>query len=200
MIGLTGAHRAGKTTLAKLLAEKIGIPFLQLPPVVKQMGLSPKDIEHFGVRLEVQRAYLEEAAALYRTQPTIFITDRTPLDIAAYLLGDVRQDLPKHQIDDAMELLNQAVGLTSKTFSTIMFIPTVLKFEEHPDKPPMNPAYQNQIETLIKGLLYHDAMSCQFYLLGAQVTDLQDRLTVLMSLHERLCAAIANAVVGMTRQ
>jgi len=200
MLGLTGAHRAGKTTLAKLFSEKIGIPFVTLPPVVKQMGMTPGEIDNFEMRLKVQHAYLDEAEAAYKGQPTIFITDRTPLDLAAFLLGEVNQNMPQAHIDQTVAYVNRAVALTSTTFSSILHIPAVLPYEVHPDKPPMNAAYQMQFENLVRGLLLHPAMSAHYYLMAPHIIDLQDRFSVLMSVHERLCASIANAVVGMTRQ
>lgn len=89
-LGLAGAHRTGKTTVAKQIAEKNSCPLVQvsLSGLANSIGVRIGLDMPFPDRVEFQekglalmeRAYEEGGAG------RLFVTDRTPLDLAAYVI------------------------------------------------------------------------------------------------------------------
>lgn len=100
IIAMSGAHRVGKTTLAKAACEKYGFTLLELnsSKVIKDIGLDVRGIESFSDRLLAQRALcvhyskeFERAKANAR-EGEIILVDRNPIDLLGYLSADVRGD------------------------------------------------------------------------------------------------------------
>ena len=67
-IGISGSHRTGKTTLAKVLAEKQNIPFIQTQTskIFQQYGLNPSQTLDFDKRLWIQNKVLEQSIPLWQ--------------------------------------------------------------------------------------------------------------------------------------
>ena len=73
MIGLSGAHRTGKSSLARAFAEKHGIPFVETSAsqVFKDLGVDPAATHDFSTRLTVQEEILKRFDAMYAKYPII---------------------------------------------------------------------------------------------------------------------------------
>lgn len=92
-IFLSGAHSTGKSTLAKLLADKLGweLKTEAARSVIEKMG-NPKDMD-FASRLEFQDAVYKAQRKNQRNaildydedERTGLVVDRSLLDVAAYL-------------------------------------------------------------------------------------------------------------------
>src|SRR3569832_863688 len=67
LIGLCGAHRTGKTSLAKAYAKKHGIAFMEtsVSAIFKELGLDPAASFDFKTRLDIQEVILERLDAMY---------------------------------------------------------------------------------------------------------------------------------------
>ena len=91
-IGLCGSHRTGKTTLAEAVSKKTGIPFVRTSTseVFRRAGLDPAASLDFNKRLWIQNETLEAAKGVWEAAGKSFITDRTPVDMMAYTLGDIQ--------------------------------------------------------------------------------------------------------------
>ena len=98
-IAFSGTHRTGKTTLAQRVAEKMHLPFIPMEvakmPVWENSGISPSDAKSitFSERVAVQFQvldYMENVLkSMNETNPNGFVTDRSPIDVFAYLLAGV---------------------------------------------------------------------------------------------------------------
>jgi hypothetical protein len=90
-IGISGVHRTGKTTLAKELAKRLGLPFIPVDAsgYFKELGLDPKDNMSCADLMLVQKNILEGSREKWGVT-TGFVSDRTPIDFAAYTVSNGR--------------------------------------------------------------------------------------------------------------
>ena len=91
-IGFAGAQRVGKTTLARAAGQLLNIPFVETTAsaIYAQHGMDPKANYSLDDRIWIQQRILAEFTKVwsdYSGHP--FVTDRTPLDLYAYLLSEV---------------------------------------------------------------------------------------------------------------
>lgn len=98
-IAIYGAAGTGKTTLAKMIEEELGVPFNPVGSrfVAASMGFdNPYDVDKAGKRAEFQRRLVAEKVA-WEAAHESFVTDRTTFDNIAYtILHDV------HAIDESL--------------------------------------------------------------------------------------------------
>lgn len=149
-LGLCGVHRTGKTTLAIALSLKLGIPFVPIDAsgVFLRLHLSPSQPMDIRTRLAVQQEILKQAESIWFKADQSFICDRTPLDMAAYLLADVTSGgLAQDIQDEIMSYVGQCFQVTKKYFDKLVIIPPAIPFIPSEFKAAIN-------EPLIFGLHY----------------------------------------------
>jgi hypothetical protein len=179
-IGLTGAHRTGKTTVCKVLSETNGFPFLKssTTEIAKDLGIDlskPISLKH---RCEFQTAVLGVFSKVYEKHGRgIFVCDRTPLDLAAYLLADV----PTEHNDPATdEFIQDYVGkcfeVTNRHFATITLVQPGIAYVAEPGKPLPSASYQEKIAALISGLCADERLHVRVCRLPKSTTGLVDRV------------------------
>lgn len=189
MIGLCGAHRTGKTSLAKLYAEKNGIKFVEtsVSSIWYELGYDPATTYDFETRLYVQEEILKRIdAKLSEHAGTEYITDRTPLDMAGYTLGDAIGDrVPDSCQDRLMKYVNDCFASTNRHFGVVCLIqPGIpLKFEE--GKAVLNQAYIEHLNSLIFGLTVDERLTAHHYYMPRGVVALEARLDALNSAVKR---------------
>ena len=177
MIGLTGAHRTGKTTIAKEWAESMDLAYVPLPRVLTSMGLEPKDITTMDMRLKVQRKMVEACGDTYLSRRDIFISDRTPIDVAAYTLADMGQsDVTEAQQKEAMAIVEDCFNLTNAAFGSLIYIAPGIPYIQEEGKPLPNEAYQEHVSQLILGLCADQRMRRAWYQIPRGVIDQETRL------------------------
>lgn len=96
LIGLTGAHRTGKTTLMNAAAEELGIPSVptSTASVWRELGIDCRKPMSFETRLLAQNLILDRLIEQYDKalsetySDELLVTDRTPIDCMAYLLAE----------------------------------------------------------------------------------------------------------------
>lgn len=165
MFGFAGAHRSGKTTLARAVAEKLGILFHETSTtqVCKELGLDPvRPGMSFPDRMNVQTAILSHHLDLLRTLPRPCIVDRTPIDMAAYLLAEVAMhtDLAGGGDREAFDrfdnlaarTLNIALEAMNRHYGLVIIVAPLPTYVAEEGKPPVNLTYQLHIDALIRGL------------------------------------------------
>jgi hypothetical protein len=152
-LGLCGAHRTGKTTLAIALASDLSIPFVRTTTsqVFAELGLDPAETMDFKTRLFVQNHVLDAAEKVWQDSPSPFVSDRTPIDMIAYTLGDVQG---KTDVD--FDLLNQYIdrcyASTNQFFQNLAIIQSGIPLIYEQGKAALNPSYIEHINVLIIGL------------------------------------------------
>ncbi|SER28024.1 AAA domain-containing protein [Faunimonas pinastri] len=154
MFGLIGAHRTGKTTLAKKVAEDLGIHFHETSTtkVMKELGYDAVADLPMAERITAQEKLLDRHIKDLQKLPRPCITDRTPLDMLAYALGE----LTMHNADSELAkryaaYADRCLETTRLYYDTLVLLRPLPTYEEDPTKPPANRAYQTLIQLLIEG-------------------------------------------------
>ena len=181
-IGLCGAHRVGKTTLAQAVSQAAGIPFLKTHTshIFQKHGLDPAKPMAFETRLAIQQEILSAGEAVWRKETTHFISDRTPLDMAAYTLADIHGATTINETAFRQYLMD-CFEKTNRFFSILVIVPPGIPLIHEPGKAALHEAYIEHIHTLIVGLCHDERVSAKIYHLGRDVLSLDDRVTQTIS-------------------
>lgn len=175
--GLLGAHRTGKTTLAKAFSAATEIPFVQTSTseIMKQHDMDPKKDYSMVERLWIQNKILDALDQTYREAPRTFITDRTPLDAAAYLLADVTREGScfDHKVE---EYVQRCIAMTNEHFSTLVLVQPAIPLVDEPGKAPANPAYIEHINQIAQGLANDERVLSKYFFIPRRHTDLDARV------------------------
>ncbi|QIG69152.1 P-loop NTPase domain-containing protein [Rhizobium phage RHph_N1_15] len=154
----SGTHRSGKTTAAKLLAEQLGIEFLDSSfDVAKKFGYNPVGRMSLKDRMAMQILVLDDHIEKLNAAPRPLITDRCPLDYFAYTLAQFgmtsHEQADEQTLQAAHAFAEKCLDVT-KTYYDMVFIMDPLRvYEVDPTKatPVVNPAFQLHIHALIHG-------------------------------------------------
>lgn len=190
MIGLSGSHRCGKTTLAKAYAEKHGLFFLETSAsaIFREFDLDPAVTYNFDVRLMIQQIILDRFDVAYGKHAgnSKVITDRTPLDLLAYTLGDVSgQTLRPDQEALLRQYVNDCFDVANRRFSTILVVQPGIPLVYEEGKAAMSEGYIEHLNSLILGLSVDERLRSLHYYMPRSVTDLNSRLQALHHVIER---------------
>jgi len=193
-IGLCGAHRTGKSTLARLFSEVNGVPMIASS--VSAIALRYNfDMDHHRrdepAFREMQNVILDTLEKSFRGQPE-FVSDRTPLDAAAYLLADMQASTgsPLFQ-ENVLRYVDRAVQLTNELFDVVILVPPGISFEAADGKPGANLAYQEHHHLIVRGLT--GELSIPNGELARDNLNLDDRLDSVIDFAERY-ARVTNGV------
>ena len=201
MMGLVGAHRTGKTTLARVVAERTGLPFVSssTSQVFADMGLDVRDDYPFSVRIRAQHIVLERMIEAYRRAGTRFITDRTPIDALAYTLADVQKaNLTVGELKQVETYMEECIRATNYSFFHLFLLPTGLPYVEAPGKPPFNVPYQEHIHFLAFGAVVDERFDVTCEVLRRAATNLDSRADHVCEVYENSAKEARKAIKGLT--
>lgn len=154
--GVCAAHRCGKSTLAKRLSEDMGFHFFEASfgAIAKDLGwASAVDKMTLTERMAMQEAVLDEYVRRLYLAPRPFITDRTPLDMIGYTLGEVTMN---GAMDEVLSLrinayVTRCVHVARSQFDAMILLRPLPFYEVEVGKPPLNIAYQTAVQFIIEG-------------------------------------------------
>ncbi len=176
-LGLCGAHRTGKTTLAIAISSLLNIPFVRTTTsqVFAQLGLDPAEPMDFQTRLFVQNHVLDAAEQVWQESASPFISDRTPIDMIAYTLGDIQG---KTEVD--FDLLNQYIdrcfASTNQFFQNLAIIQPGIPLVYEEGKAALNAAYIEHINILVIGLCSDRRLKTNVFCNARNAIDLEARI------------------------
>jgi predicted ATPase len=181
---LIGAHRTGKTTLARHYAQKTGCLFLETSTsaVFAELGVDPAKPMDFKTRMNAQEKILETLEAQYRAVSLKHdvITDRSPLDMIAYTMGDAVGDaVPEDQQERFAKYIDKCFEVTNKYFGVVVLVQPGIAMEPTPGKAAANRAYCEHLNLLLKGVMGDDRLTIQGYHLKKTSVDLEKRFAAL---------------------
>jgi len=161
LYGLCGAHRSGKTTLAKRVADELGLEFIDTAFSTLAKGkrnpVAPMSLRE---RLDLQVDGLHRHLELIHKGGRPAIVDRTPLDFFAYLMAEFHMTSHLHADPDVLEgaafLAEKYLEAVKVNYDMIFFAEILPVYEVDPTKPtpPLNRAFQLHIDALIRGALH----------------------------------------------
>lgn len=181
MIGLCGAHRTGKTTLARAYAERVGIPFVETDArgTFARLGFDPKADYSFGTRMEIQLHILHDAGELYRKAGSRFITDRTPIDFLAYTLADVQRTTLSNPSEERTleEYLKACFDCCNRHFTTLIVVQPGIAIQDAPGKAPASAGYIEHLNSLMLGLVVNPHINAYHFSINRKFLDIEERLS-----------------------
>lgn len=122
--------------------------------LMKEGGFNPVAVMDIDTRIKAQNHLLDAYLRLLDRQPPNFITDRTPIDMLAYTLGEVTMhNTTVQQGEQIADYCDRCVAAAESRFALIIVTCPLKDYEVHPDKPPPSKAYQGLIHAIISGAL-----------------------------------------------
>lgn len=192
MIGITGPHRSGKSTLAKAIADQYSFSFIDTSTsvVFKELGLDPSKTYDFTTRLMVQRAILDHLRKAYAVEvgenDTDVITDRTPIDMLAYTYAEVNgNNLSDKDTEALLEYTEECIELTNRRFSLIVALQPGIAYVPAPGKGASNPAYIEHLNALIMGCVADERIKVKTAYIPRAVLGIQERIDAVWKLYVR---------------
>jgi hypothetical protein len=185
-IGLCGSHRTGKTTLAEIVSQRTGMPFVRTgtSEVFRQCGLDPSQPLDFDKRIWIQHRILDAAENIWSVAQGRFVTDRTPLDMAAYTLADIH-GTTKANFRDLEVYLDRCFEATNRFFGTIVLIQPGIPLVHEEGKAALNEGYLEHLNYLMIGLCNDERVSSRFFCLPREMKAIDDRVnSILRALNE----------------
>lgn len=190
MIGLPGAHRVGKTTLAKAFAAESDIPFAQTSTseVMAKFGFDPQKDYDLTTRLYIQNRILDAAVEVYKASGHTFITDRTPLDMLAYMMADIQRENTDEITEEAFaNYVERCFSVTNQYFTTLIVVQPGIELVEDRTKAPCKAAYIEHINSLIIGLVTDERNQTTKHFIRRDKLDLKVRMTAVFDVVHRVC-------------
>lgn len=185
LVGLSGTHGTGKTTLGEAAAEQFGCAFIKtnVSEVMRRLGKDPRIPMTFMQRLDCQFAILDAQIQQWRTakQHEISITDRTPIDMVGYTLSavDSYSSLTEAEDDRLQSYLRLCDMVTKELFDRVAMLP-MGKFEavRNDDKVTGHMCYGNRIllQTLMYGSIGRIIELKPEYVISLETVSIEDRI------------------------
>lgn len=158
ILGLAGSHRSGKTTLARAVAARGGIAFYDgsFGRLARTLGYESVARMSIVERLTMQSRVLDLYEREIQLDAADRITDRTPLDMLAYLMAEVGMHAG---LEDAasravVAYRDRCIALTRDLFDDVFLLQALPVYVVADGKPSDDPAYQAHIQALIEGAIF----------------------------------------------
>lgn len=176
-IGICGAHRTGKTTLARALARRLKVYYLKhhSAPVFKRERLSadtPMDFDH---RFHVQKELLKDGSLMWeRHHDGEFITDRCPIDYLGYTLADIQGSTQTsiHMLDAYQ---NECFDNLNRYFTHLVLLQPGIPVVPAEGKAPLNEAYMMHLNALMIGATSNPRCQVSTAIVPEEVITVEER-------------------------
>ena len=172
-IGFSGAQRVGKSTLAKLVAERFGLTYAdaEIAKTIQRLNLSAKEQYDIETRFWIQQQILDDFEALCKSKATTCVFDRTPLDFIVYMQADILRDFPNH-LEQAYHTFEKNCLRAFRMFECFIVQPGI-PLTEDAKSAPASPAYMTHYTNIMIGIAFnlHDT-----YIMPKNILSLEDRI------------------------
>lgn len=189
LIGLSGAHRTGKTTLAQAVSEATGFPFVKtgVSGMMSRLGYDPKGDLPFQDRLEVQEAILDgllsEYTSALKKHSGLIIVDRTPLDALGYLRSEILRTSSTPEIDRRLDRYEDVVyESVNSIFAGLAFVQPGIPLVSEAGKAPANRHYQRHVSAVMLDAALDPRVRIATMILPAASHEIKSRVTYISAL------------------
>lgn len=185
-IGLCGTSGTGKTTLAQAVSDRTGVPFIkgQVRQVYELYGITPEKHTSFSRKMIAQWKILEFAEAQYQAADSLFITDRTPMCYAAYVISEAMMDnLDDIQTAETMDYVKECYRIANLYFSSLILIQPGIAVVQEKGRPT-NQAYLQHINLIITGMIGdpNNKLLCAKHFMKSSVLNLNKRVDTVIKI------------------
>lgn len=180
MIGLTGAHRVGKSTLAEAFAKKFNWKFerTSVTQYIRELGHEPSDKFDFKTRISLQEQVLVKINRFYKgIQGNIVITDRTPIDLLAYTMAEA-VGVEVHPEDEKRfeNYIRDCFECTNRWFTGILIVQPGIPLVHEDGKAALSPAYIEHLNSLMIGLTCDTRLKAPHFYIPRHRLDIDERI------------------------
>jgi hypothetical protein len=142
----------------------------------KELGIDITKPMTFEQRVTYQELRLDAVQKQLEGVNTVFVADRTPLDLAAYLLAEVPTSLADPVlIGRVQRYVQKCFDLTNQHFCHVTLFRPALPYIKEEGKPLENKPYQELVNLLCVGLVMDDRMWRDALVIPMQVIDRVER-------------------------
>lgn len=168
--------------MAEAISRRAGVPFVKTgtSEVFRECGLDPSKPMDFNKRLWIQHKILDAAETIWDAERSQFITDRTPLDMAAYTLADIL-GCTAVDFNGLEEYLSRCFQATNKFFKMLVLIQPGIPLVHEEGKAALNEGYLEHLNFLILGLCNDERVKSEFLCLPREVKSIEDRIDSILS-------------------
>lgn len=177
--------------MAEAISQRMGIPFVKTgtSEVFRQHGLDPSNPLDFEKRLWIQHKILNAAERVWQSEEKPFVTDRTPLDMAAYTLADIRGSTEVN-FAELEGYLSRCFDVTNKIFKLLVLVQPGIPLVYEEGKAALNESYLEHLNFLILGLCNDARIKSIFLYIDRHTTDIENRVRTILEAIEKVKADI----------
>ena len=186
-IMFVGPSGIGKTTLAKFIETKYGIPFISgsmsdLMPDTKEMHHAEFLHQKCGELINKDYQLLNLRNKLFKDKET-FVTDRSYVDLASYFIYKQSTNIPECEVDAFLDICKD---LTVQQCDLLIYLPLSMynmkgwPMEDN-KKRIINRYYQVQMSDIMGNLLTQWSTLSVIDILVVPQLDFYDRIHMIMS-------------------
>ena len=157
LFGLTGAHRSGKTTLARAVAQDLGLEFYEtsVSKTAKAHGYDAVGEMSLNDRLHLQTILLKDHLEELGKRNRPLICDRTPLDFMGYLACEFTmtngKDIDPEILQQAAIFADTCMEATRSYYDFVFYLAPLPAYVAEDGKPADNPIYQMHHALVVQG-------------------------------------------------
>lgn len=182
IIGLCGAHRTGKSTLATQFASHSNSAFISvsISNMQKKYGYSSANQNYsWETRKHIQMCLFGEFEDLLKQIPkgNTVILDRTPLDLIGYLLIHVNENIPNSNHEFIQEYIRECIKLTNRYFNRVVLVqPGIPLVNENETSAMAHGPVIELLNSIYRGYFSADTLSIPFKVIPRDLINLQSRI------------------------
>lgn len=194
MIGLLGAHRTGKSTLMNAFVKKypaVKATSFNISGWQKSLGFASSiQNQSFDIRMQIQEhlyiAFDKHLESL-RTQDSVlrqeslYISDRTPLDLIGYTMIHANGNISKEQSDWLLDYVDKCIKLTNKYYDKLILIQpgiTPVKDTDTSAEPILG--FMEHLNAIYLSYMIDNRVTPQKLIMPRDLLDLQQRVEFIL--------------------
>ena len=194
MIGLLGAHRTGKSTLMYEFVKKhpaVKATTFNVGALQKGLGFNSNKQDYpFETLMQIQehlimcfKQHLEELGktdALLR-QESLYISDRTPVDLIGYTMIHANGNLTDNQSEWLLSYIQRCIELTNKYYSKLVLIqPGITPVKDNDTSAEPILGFMEHLNAIYLSYMIDNRVTPQKLIMPRDLLDLQQRVNFIL--------------------